>query len=207
MTSTQTGAPAVILPPRSWFYICSVPVPAAHRRRRDGSGGNYPLSQCVRYYKQKQGFPSGSSAAQVSEQLMAFRSEWMKETAVVCSQSHTTFVLLFAVRLNLPAILFTPQGDHVIRSPPLDHLSFCSTAPPEEDCSSWRKGNNTNRQEATASNVHHWLDRSLSFCHQESHHFIMLFTRFFFFFYNPIQVRVFIFVYSPIPSITVRKNT
>lgn len=67
----------------------------------------------------KQGFPSGSPPAQVSEQLMTFLSEGMKEMAVVCSQLHTTFLLLSAVCLNLPGAVFTPQGDHVIRSPPL----------------------------------------------------------------------------------------
>lgn len=117
-----------------------VPVPAAHMSRCDGSWGNYPLSRCVCNFKLRQGFPSGSSPAQVSEQLMTFRSNRMKEMAVVCSQPHTTFVLLSAVCLNLPATLFTPQGDHVIRSPPLAHLSSCSTTPPEKDCSSWKKG-------------------------------------------------------------------
>lgn len=145
--------------------------------RCDGSWGNYPLSQCVCSYKLKQGFPSGSSPAQVSEQLMTFGSNRMKEMAVVCSARRTTFVLLWAVCLNLPATLFTPQGDHVIRSPPLAHLSSCSTTPSEKDCSSWEKENNINRQEATASNAHHLLAHSHSDYHyilQESHSFSML---------------------------------
>lgn len=107
--------------------------------RCDGSWDNYPPSRCVCNFKLKQGFPSGSASAQASEQLMTFRRNRMKEMAVVCSQQHTTFVLLSAVCLNLPATLFTPQGDHVIRSPPLAHLSSCSTTPPEKDCSNWKK--------------------------------------------------------------------
>ncbi len=136
-------------------------VPAAHMSRCDGSWDNYPLSRCVCNCKLKQGFPSGSSPVQVSEQLMTFRSNRMKETAVVCSQPHTTFVLLSAVCLNLPATVFAPQGDHVIRSPPWAHLSSCSTTPPEEDCRSWKKENNINRREATTSHVHHLLAHSL----------------------------------------------
>lgn len=67
----------------------------------------------------KQGLPSGSPPAQVSEQLMTVPSEGMKEMAVVCSLLHATFLLLSAVCLNLPGAVFTPQGDHVIRFPPL----------------------------------------------------------------------------------------
>lgn len=79
---------------------------------------------------------------------------------------NTTFVLLSAVCLNLPASVFTPQGDRVIRSPPLAHLSSCSTTPPEKDCRSWeKKENNINRQEATTSNVHHLLAQSLLYHH------------------------------------------
>jgi len=80
---------------------------------------------------------------------------------VVCSQPHTTFVLLSTVCLHLPATVFTPQGDHVIRSPPLDHLSSCSTTPPEKE----KKENNINRQEHTTSNVHHLLAQSLLYHH------------------------------------------
>lgn len=116
-----------------------VPVPAAHASSRDGSWGNYPLSRCVCNCKLKQSFPSGSAPAQASEQLTTFRRKRMKEMAVVCSQQRTTFVLLSAVCLNLPATLFTPQGDHVIRSPPLAHLSSCSTTPPKKDCSNGKK--------------------------------------------------------------------
>lgn len=116
-----------------------VPVPAAHMSRCDGSWGNYPLSWCVCNCKLKQGFPSGSALAQVSEQLMTFRRNRMKEVAVGCSQPHTTFVLLSAVCLNLRATLFTPQGDRVIRSPPWAHLSSCSTTPLEEDCRRGKK--------------------------------------------------------------------
>lgn len=96
-----------------------VPVPAAHVSRCDGSWDNYLPSGCVCNCKMEQGFPSGSPPAQVSEQLMTFLSNGMKEVTVVCSQLHTTFLLLSAVCLNLPAAFFTPQGDHVIRSPPL----------------------------------------------------------------------------------------
>lgn len=87
--------------------------------RWDGSWDNYLPSGCVCICKMGQGFPSGSPPAQVSEQLMTFRSNGMKEVTVVWSQLHTTSLLLSAVCLNLPAAFFTPQGDHVIRSPPL----------------------------------------------------------------------------------------
>lgn len=87
--------------------------------RCDGSWDNYPPSWCVCKCKMKQGLLSGSPPAQVSEQLMTVPSEGMKEMAVVCSQLHTTFLLLSAVCLNLPGAVFTPQGDHVIRFPPL----------------------------------------------------------------------------------------
>lgn len=139
-----------------------VPVPAAHMSRCDGSWGNYPLSWCVCNCKLKQGFPLGSSPAQVSEQLMTFRGNRMKEVAVGWREPHTTFVLLSAVCLNLPAAVFTPQGDHVIRSPPSAHLSSCSSAPPEKDCRSRERQNNINRQETPTSNAHHLLAQSLS---------------------------------------------
>lgn len=87
----------------------------------------------------------------------------MKEKAVVCSRLRTTFPLLSAVCLNLPATVFTPQGDHVIRSPSLPRLSSCSTTP-EEDCRSWKRENNINSQEAT-SNVHHLVAQSLLYRH------------------------------------------
>lgn len=96
-----------------------VPVPAARMSRCDDSWDNYPPSGRVCNRQMRQGFPSGSPPAQVSEQLMTFPIDGMKEMAVVCSRLHTTFLLLSAVCLNLPAAVFTPQGDHVIRSPPL----------------------------------------------------------------------------------------
>lgn len=133
--------------------------------RCDGSWGNYPPSRCVCNCRLKQGFPSGSTPAQVSEQLMTFGSNRMKEMAVVCSQQWTTFVLLSAVCLNLPATLFTPQGDHVIRSPPLAHLSSCSTTPPEKDCSNRRKKTILSRQGAVTSNVHHLLAHRVTYRH------------------------------------------
>lgn len=92
-----------------------------------------PLSWCVCSCRLQQGFPSGSSPTQVSKHLMTFRGKRMKEVALGCSQLRTTFVLLCTVCLNLPATPFTPQGDHVIRSPPSAHLSSGSTAPPERD--------------------------------------------------------------------------
>lgn len=94
-------------------------VPVAHMSRCDGSWDNYLPSGCVCNCKMEQGFPSGSPPAQVSEQIMTFLSGGMKEVTVVCSQLHTTALLLSAVCLNLPAAFFTPQGDHVIRFPPL----------------------------------------------------------------------------------------
>lgn len=72
------------------------------------------------------------------------------------SLARATSPLLSAVCLNLPAAVFTPQGDRVIRSPPPPPLSFlpclppshppflfprlssCSRAP-EEDCGSWQR--------------------------------------------------------------------
>lgn len=65
--------------------------------------------------------------AQVSAQLMTFRNNRMKEMAVVWTRPCTTFLLLSAVCLNLPATVFTPQGDHVIRSPSPARLSSCSS--------------------------------------------------------------------------------
>lgn len=82
--------------------------------------------------------------------------------ALVCSQAHTTFVLLSAVFLNLPATVFTPQGDHVIRSHPLAHLSSCSTARPEKQL---KKENNINWQDPTTSNAHCILAQSFLYDH------------------------------------------
>lgn len=99
-----------------------VPVPAAHMSRCDGSWDNYVPSRCVCNCKMEQGFPLGSPPTQVSEHLMTFLSDGMKEVTVVCSQLHTTFLLLSAVCLKLPAAVFTPQGDHVIRCP---RIHYC----------------------------------------------------------------------------------
>lgn len=60
-----------------------------------------------------------------------------------CSQLRTTFVLLCTVCLNLPATPFTPQGDHVIRSPPSTHLS---SATPEKDSKVTTKEHSTKRE-------------------------------------------------------------
>lgn len=135
--------------------------------RCDGSWDNYPLSWCARNCKLKQGFPSGSSPAQVSEHLMTFRSNGIKEMAVVCSQLHTSFFLLSAVCLNLP--VFTPQGDHVIRSPPqlVCHLAalLLQRRRTAGTGKKKRKQNNINSQEATTSNVHHLVALSLLYDH------------------------------------------
>lgn len=134
--------------------------------RSDGSWDNYPLSRRARNCKLKQGFPSGSSPAQVSEQLMTFRSNGMKEMAVVCSQLHTSFLLLSAVCLNLP--VFTPQGDHVIRSHPqlVCHLAALLLQRRRTAGTGKKtKQNNINSQEATTSNVHHLVALSLLYDH------------------------------------------
>ena len=113
-----------------WAYLQGPCTCCTHTSRCDGSRDNYPLSRRICNCNLKQGFPSGSSPAQVSDQLMTFRSNRMKEMAVVCSRLHSTFVLLSSVCLNLPATVFTAQGDRVIRSPSLGSfviLQQCSS--------------------------------------------------------------------------------
>ena len=169
-----------------WAYLQGPCTCCTHTSRCDGSRDNYPLSRRICNCNLKQGFPSGSSPAQVSDQLMTFRSNRMKEMAVVCSRLHSTFVLLSSVCLNLPATVFTAQGDRVIRSPSLGSfviLQQCSSRGGlrEQQKKKKKKENNINRQEATTSNVHHLLAHSLLYHHYSFRNHAGLICFFFFF--------------------------
>lgn len=103
-----------------------------------------------------------------------------REKQVVCSRplasASATSPLLSAVCLNLPAAVFTPQGDRVIRPPPPPThptLSSLPTSLPPLVChpaaalqrrtaGAGNEKNNINSQEAT-SNVHHLAAPALSY--------------------------------------------